>query len=80
VRYKRLLRIIVPAAVLLLAACSGLGSPDEFSVLKNPPLVIPSEYHLRPPGDDSGLQNTFTPQEIAKRALFGVEPAPGRSQ
>ncbi|NOZ42636.1 MAG: DUF3035 domain-containing protein [Alphaproteobacteria bacterium] len=73
-QYKWLLRVIVPAAALLLAACSGLGSPDEFSVLKNPPLIIPPEYHLRPPGDDSGLQNTFTPQEIAKRALFGAVP------
>jgi len=56
----------------MLSACGGgLTGPDEFSVLKNPPLVVPPDYHLRPPGDESDLKGAFTPQEIAKRALFG---------
>tara|TARA_R110002072_G_scaffold271286_1_gene431266 strand:- start:685 stop:912 length:228 start_codon:yes stop_codon:yes gene_type:complete len=59
----------------VLTACSGVGSPDEFSVLKNPPLVVPPDYHLRPPGDDSDVRGAFTPQEIAKRALFGENGA-----
>ncbi len=70
-RNKLLLAGIVVAIVGMLPACSKIGGPDEFSVLKNPPLVVPPDYHLRPPGDESELKGAFTPQEIAKRALFG---------
>ena len=56
----------------LLVSCSSNEGPDEFSVLKNPPLVVPPDYHLRPPGDDSDVKGAFTPQEIAKQALFGT--------
>lgn len=63
--------IIIAFMVALLSACSGHGGPDEFTILKNPPLVVPPDYHLRPPGTDSELKGAFTPREIAKRALFG---------
>lgn len=69
-----LLMAIIPGTALLLSACSSMDSPDEFSVLRNPPLVVPPDYHLRPPGEDSSIENAFTPQEIAKRALFGADP------
>ena len=62
---------ITLSLVGLLASCSSNGAPDEFAVLKNPPLVVPPDYHLRPPGDESELKGAFTPQQIAKRALFG---------
>jgi hypothetical protein len=62
---------MILAVVGMLPACTKLGGPDEFSVLKNPPLVVPPDYHLRPPGDESAVKGAFTPQEIAKRALFG---------
>lgn len=68
-------KLVVMGAVLsvvgMLSACSSYEGPDEFSVLKNPPLVVPPDYHLRPPGDESDVQGAFTPQQIAKRALFG---------
>jgi len=60
-------------AVGILASCSSNEGPDEFAVLKNPPLVVPPDYHLRPPGDESDVKGAFTPQEIAKRALFGSD-------
>ena len=62
---------MVLAIVAMVPACSKLDGPDEFSVLKNPPLVVPPDYHLRPPGDESDLKGAYTPQEIAKKALFG---------
>jgi len=74
VRKIFLLMVIIPGVALLLSACSSMDSPDEFSVLKNPPLVIPPDYHLRPPGADSAVEDAFTPQQIARRALFGTVP------
>ena len=68
---KLVLTGIVLAIVAMLPACTKLDGPDEFSVLKNPPLVVPPDYHLRPPGDESDLKGAYTPQEIAKKALFG---------
>lgn len=70
-RHKLLSMGMILAVVGLLPACTKLAGPDEFSVLKNPPLVVPPDYHLRPPGDASSVKGAFTPQEIAKRALFG---------
>lgn len=70
-RNKLLLGGMILTIVSMVPACSKMGGPDEFSVLKNPPLVVPPDYHLRPPGEDSELKDAFTPQEIAKRALFG---------
>ena len=65
--------IIIILLLGILSACSSRTGPDEFTILKNPPLVVPPDYHLRPPGDESELKDAFTPQEIAKRALFGEQ-------
>jgi len=71
VQNKQLLTGVLLSVTLMLSACSGLDGPDEFAVLKNPPLIVPPDYHLRPPGDESDVKGAFTPQQIAKRALFG---------
>ena len=63
--------VVVMSLVGMASACSKLGGPDEFSVLKNPPLVVPPDYHLRPPGEDSDVKGAYSPKEIAKKALFG---------
>ena len=68
---KLLKTAVIMAIVGLAPACSKMGGPDEFSVLKNPPLVVPPDYHLRPPGEDSDVKGAYTPTEIAKKALFG---------
>ncbi len=70
-RNKLLLTAMMLGIAGTLAACSNREGPDEFAVLKNPPLVMPPDYHLRPPGDESDVRGAYTPQEIAKRALFG---------
>ncbi|VAW06146.1 hypothetical protein MNBD_ALPHA01-1653 [hydrothermal vent metagenome] len=72
-RNKLLITGMSLAVATLLSACSGLEGPDEFAVLKNPPLIVPPDYHLRPPGDESEVKGAFTPQQIAKRALFGSD-------
>ncbi len=64
---------LIAGLAATLGACSSQPSPDEFTVLKNPPLVVPPDYHLRPPGDESDVKGAYTPQEIAKRALFGAD-------
>lgn len=65
------LMLCVLAAPFMLIACSSKDAPDEFMVLKNPPLVLPPDYHLVPPGEKGDPKGAFTPQEIARRALFG---------
>lgn len=66
-------KLILCALVItpMLAACSSKDAPDEFMVLKNPPLVLPPDYHLVPPGEKGDPKGAYTPQEIARRALFG---------
>jgi len=71
VQNKLILTGVILAIVGMVPACSKMDGPDEFSVLKNPPLVVPPDYHLRPPGEESDLKGAYTPQEIAKKALFG---------
>jgi len=54
---KRLICAVCVLPLLLLAACEdvkdtvGLGrnSPDEFTVVQNPPLAMPPDFGLRPP-------------------------------
>jgi hypothetical protein len=67
------------ALVLNASACSGVRDslgfgkrpPDEFTVVRKPPLVIPPNFSLRPPAT-AGLEEEKT-ETIgkAKQALFG---------
>lgn len=70
---KIILSVVMAAIALLTTGCSGKNAPDEFMVLKNPPLAVPPEYHLTPDGPYSDLDDIIEPQEIAKRALFGEQ-------
>lgn len=56
---KHFLRITFIAACLpALAACGSLGynknPPNEFNIVKRAPLIIPPEFNLRPPKENSG--------------------------
>lgn len=68
---KTIMPLTAVLAVMALSACGGKSAPDEFMVLKSPPLVVPPDFHLRPPGDDNELRDRFLPQAQARRALFG---------
>ena len=70
------------AALLLpaLAACSdvkdtvGLGrnSPDEFTVVENPPLAMPPDFTLRPPEHGAAGPKTELAPAVAAKA-FGAD-------
>lgn len=71
------------AALLLLAACSGdiketLGlskeAPDEFVVVSRPPLSLPPDFELHPPGTQSAPNPSM--ESTARDALFNTsEPS-----
>jgi hypothetical protein len=61
--------------VVLLSGCAhhrlGKGGPDEFSVARQAPLVIPPDFSLAPPKPGAARANDATPQTQALDALFG---------
>lgn len=81
VRMKKscVIRMAVPLALLLgLSACGVLGetfgmsakqAPDEFSVVKRAPLVLPPNYNLRPPRPGAVRPQELKPTESARGAL-----------
>jgi hypothetical protein len=70
--------LLIPAFAL--AGCSMFGStprtrPDEFSVARNAPLVIPPDYSLTPPVAGTVTSTPQDAQQQAVEAIFGG-PAP----
>lgn len=69
------------AALALLSGCGGTGlfnreRPDEMAVTREPPLVIPPDFALKPPAPGTAAsQQTDTIQQDALDAMFGG-PAP----
>jgi hypothetical protein len=85
-RRRRGLAPVLAAAALLLAGCSGLNdllgtkktSPDEFSVVKRAPLVLPPNYNLRPPAPGMARPQELQPTQAAQAAVLasaGRKPA-----
>ena len=70
---------LVVASTFVLGACGGvrdqLGlskrSPDEFTVVSKPPLVIPPNFTLRPPAAGAVGPSAISPAADAKAALLG---------
>ena len=69
---------IFPAALALvsLAGCAhhrvGVrGGPDEFTVARQAPLVIPPDFSLTPPKPGAARANDVSPNAQALDALFG---------
>ncbi len=77
------MRILTPALGLLpalaLGGCASLlgggGTPDEFAVVRNAPLIIPPDYTLTPPVAGTAAVSPTEAQSQAIEALFGG-PAP----
>ncbi|MDP6709580.1 MAG: DUF3035 domain-containing protein [Alphaproteobacteria bacterium] len=73
------LRIAVVSVLLLaLTACGGLREtfgigtkrpPDEFSVVKRAPLVVPPNYNLRPPRPGAPRPQELEPKQAARNAV-----------
>lgn len=68
---KIILSVFSAVVIMAVSGCSSKNAPDEFMVLKNPPLALPPDYYLTPEGPYSDLDEVIDPQELAKRALFG---------
>lgn len=79
---------LVAASSIVLAACSTGGNvketlglsrkaPDEFRVYARPPLTIPPEFALRPPGTATDAQTMVPAHVQAQEAVLesGNEPA-----
>ena len=71
---------LVVLASLALSACGTIGgrragTPDEFAVARNAPLVIPPDYSLTPPVAGTVTTTPQDAQSQAIEALFGG-PAP----
>ena len=68
-KFRQLSVLILSGAVL--AACSsGKNSPDEFSVVNRPPLVIPPEAELKPPRPGEPTAQPMDPGRAVFEALF----------
>ena len=46
---------------------------DEYSVIENPPLVIPPDFDLLPPEQMESKDIKDTDSELAKEILFGLD-------
>lgn len=71
---------LVVVASFALSACGTIGggrrgTPDEFAVARNAPLVIPPDYSLTPPVAGTVTTTPADAQSQAVEALFGG-PAP----
>ena len=75
-------KLIAPLLLLpsfALGGCASLfgggGTPDEFAVVRNAPLIIPPDYTLTPPVAGTASVSPTDAQAQAIEALFGG-PAP----
>ncbi len=66
----------------MLAACGdgasdafgyGKSAPDEFTVISRPPLILPPDYNLRPPGSGTARAAIPKPNEVAKILVLGSD-------
>jgi hypothetical protein len=73
---------VLLAAAVATSGCAALrgrsGTPDEFAVARNAPLIIPPDFSLTPPVAGTAGLSAGDAQQQAIDALFGG-PAP-RSQ
>ena len=77
------------AALVLVAfaltACSGVRDqlgltkkpPDEFTVVRKAPLVLPPNFNLRPPTPGAPQDRSLAATEVARRALTGNSTSQG---
>ncbi len=73
--------IIVVTASLFISSCNTVRSSagvnrkviDEYSVIENPPLVVPPNFNLLPPDQIESKKINDTDSELAKEILFGLD-------
>ena len=73
--------LVTITSILILSSCGTVRDSagvnrkviDEYSVIENPPLVIPPDFNLLPPEQISSKDILDTDNELAKEILFGLE-------
>ena len=73
--------LVIITSILILSSCGTVRDSagvnrkviDEYSVIENPPLVIPPNFNLLPPEQISSKDILDTDNELAKEILFGLE-------
>ena len=77
---KKILLIII-FSNLILASCNSVRDSagvnrkviDEYTVIENPPLVIPPNFNLLPPEQIQSKNIDDADSELAKEILFGLD-------
>jgi len=73
--------ILLLLSSLVLVSCSKVRESagvnrkniDEFTIIENPPLVIPPDFNLLPPDQLEEKNLDKTESDLAKQILFGLE-------
>jgi hypothetical protein len=87
-RFRRPLQVfLVLALATILAGCGGVrqqlglvrNAPDEFTVVRKAPLVIPPDFNLRPPQPGALGPQEPDSSSRAQAALLGGDVRPGQA-
>ena len=78
---KKIIFLLIIILNLFLISCNTVRDSagvnrkvlDEYSVIENPPLVIPPDFDLLPPEQMESKDIKDTDSELAKEILFGLE-------
>ena len=78
---KKIIFLLIIFLNLFLISCNTVRDSagvnrkvlDEYSVIENPPLVIPPDFDLLPPEQMESKDIKDTDSELAKEILFGLE-------
>jgi hypothetical protein len=86
-KHYRFIAATFAVCALALSACSGntvkdtLGlnkaSPDEYRVVSRPPLSVPPQFNLRPPGSAPESPTAMAPADKQAKSLLTGVPANG---
>ncbi len=77
---KKIFFIIISSSIIL-SSCNAVRDSagvnrkqiDEYSVIENPPLVIPPNFNLLPPDQMNSKDIIDADSDLAKEILFGLE-------
>lgn len=65
-----------------LAACGSIGynknPPNEFNVVRRAPLIVPPEFNLRPPGENTGRPANPQGADLARLLLLKGPQQPAK--
>ncbi len=77
---KKIILIIIVSNLILISCntvreSAGVSRKniDEYTIIENPPLVIPPDFNLMPPDQIEAKNIDNTENELAKEILFGLE-------